>query len=1328
MSLKTQISILIVFLFARQMPAATLTWNSGSSFWNTTNTNWTGSAWSEGSDAVFSGTSGTVTIDGAPTPAFPNGVGPTVNSLQFSTSGYTLSGPTVTISGGDVKTTAELALTTINSNLIFNTTGGIITNSGKNSSHIMTLNGTIDNGGNTLTVKNLKGIVNLNGSISGSGGLVVGGINGVGIGINLKSASSNSNSFTGDFSINNNVTVNASSIAASGDNSSLGAGHNIVFLNGGGVINFNQSSDVTSNRTIDLRNTSATNGINSNGVGGIDFSGSIVANLGGTSHILALGGTSASTNNKVGGNLSDRDLALGRISSITKSGAGYWALYGNSTFTGTTTISAGVINVQSDNALGSTAGGTSVAGGAALQIQGNIIVGAETLTLGGTGVSNDGALRNISGTNTYGGLVSLASAARINSDSGTLTLSNAGIITGSGLNLTLGGAGNTTVASIIGTGAGSLTKDGTGTLTLTGTNTYTGGTNLSAGTLNFTTGGLGTTGAVTFTGNSTLQYGSSTTTDLSSRLVLNTGVTGTVDTNGNNVTFASGFGASGSGALTKTGSGTLTLTGANTYTGTTTVSAGTLTLHAASGSTLANTTAVVVATGATVSLSAASQINSAATLTLNGGTLALNGFNQTLGTLDLNAASALNLSGSDTLVFADSSALDWNSATFSVSHFQVGTTTLRFGTTSGGLTSTQLGLVRFVEFGNSTALINASGFLAPTSSNYLNTSSSDLTIATPITGTTTVDQTGSGSFTLTGVNTSSGAAAVTAGTLLIGTAAGGNWAGSVTVSGTGTLKGSGDISGAVVVNSAGTYSPGNSPAIQHIGSLSLDSGGFVTIELDGAKPGTGAGFHDQIISAGAVTLNSGTLNAQTIFTGSRGYQPKLGAFHSVITGTAVTGTFTAYNFTSNAAGFSFLPEYTATAVNLYAVPSNYATDVAGLNTNQTQVGAALQSLRLSRSAFELDQRTPLDSRSVLFNGLKTKDPAGLRTAYDQLTPEKLTALPAATFQSASILNSSLHQRSAEIRRFGFASVSLNGVATPAAAEDYSMATVIEGGVRHQIAKVKPKNHFGYFAAATGAFATVDGSADRLGSFSQTGAATGGVDYAINDRQTVGLVVSQALADTDFSSNSGSARTTTSRVGVFHDYHNGGFFLNTAVSAGFSTYDTKRNISFLNQTASGETQGVSYGGQLSTGYDFKVGEYIMGPTASVAYDHAHINGFDETGSAADLRVGRQNADSLITKMGVHVSRPFIAKNIGWIPDVSLSASRQSFNPNSITARLAAGGDAFRVTPQAGGSEFINPSASLSALLPNGWTVRLSYDAILNPQSAEHRVNLSVGAGF
>jgi uncharacterized protein with beta-barrel porin domain len=74
------------------------------------------------------------------------------------------------------------------------------------------------------------------------------------------------------------------------------------------------------------------------------------------------------------------------------------------------------------------------------------------------------------------------------------------------------------------------------------------------------------------------------------------------------------------------------------------------------------------------------------------------------------------------------------------------------------------------------------------------------------------------------------------------------------------------------------------------------------------------------------------------------------------------------------------------------------------------------------------------------------------------------------------------------------------------------------------------------------------------------------------------------------------------------------------------------------------------------------------------------------------------------------------------------SRQHFNPEAIRAQFAAGGGDFKVQPQAGGGEAINLGASLSALLPNGWSVRLGYDAILNPQFSEHRINLSVNAGF
>jgi fibronectin-binding autotransporter adhesin len=171
------------------------------------------------------------------------------------------------------------------------------------------------------------------------------------------------------------------------------------------------------------------------------------------------------------------------------------------TYTGATTVSAGILNVQNATGLGTTAGGTTVSNGATLQLQGGIIVGSEALNIRGTGASGQtGALVNVSGANNYGGLLTLSAATTLSSDSGTLNLTNTGTITGATFGLTLTGSGNGSIASIIGTTTGSLTKSGTGTWTLTGANTFTGATTVSGGTLSLANGSgssLGFTSGIT---------------------------------------------------------------------------------------------------------------------------------------------------------------------------------------------------------------------------------------------------------------------------------------------------------------------------------------------------------------------------------------------------------------------------------------------------------------------------------------------------------------------------------------------------------------------------------------------------------------------------------------------------------------------------------------------------------------------------------------------------------------------------------------------------------------------------------------------------------------
>ncbi len=303
-------------------------------------------------------------------------------------------------------------------------------------------------------------------------------------------------------------------------------------------------------------------------------------------------------------------IATAAAGTITKSGTGRLTLSGANTHTGLTSIDAGALRAMHASALGTTAGATIVANGAALELDGGTLIAVnEFLTLTGTGIGNGGALRNISGNNAFQGPTTLGiGGARINSDSGTLTFR--AVTTDVGNDLTVGGAGDTLQNTAPITGGGRLIKDGAGTFTMgVATPAFAGDTLVAAGELrNGINNGL-PNGHIFIGNGATLNMQTFTKT-----------VAGVVVTNGN---------ISGSGALTSTGgfifengtistalagasdvrkttSGTVTMSGAGTYTGTTYLEGGTLSIG--------NATAMGVVGSAKVVFGAASD----AVLQLNG--------------------------------------------------------------------------------------------------------------------------------------------------------------------------------------------------------------------------------------------------------------------------------------------------------------------------------------------------------------------------------------------------------------------------------------------------------------------------------------------------------------------------------------------------------------------------------------------------------------------------------------------------------------------------------------------------------------------------------------
>ena len=518
-----------------------------------------------------------------------------------SAAAYTLGSGTITFADGT--TTAVSMTNTVTANEIINanlTLGTAIasntTFSNASTTGLLTLGGNISGGtGGTAAAKTL--------TLTGAGNLTLSGIiaNGGATSLALAKSGTGTVILSGVNTYTGRTTISAG-ILKLGRATALGATTGGTTISGGSL---DLNGQTVGNEAITFSGTSS---LVNNSVTAASLSGTI----GSLQSTTSIGGTGDLT---LSGVLSSTSTST---TAWTKTGTGKLTLTGTNTFRRALTISAGVVNIQNGSALGSTRGGTTVATNAALQIQGGITVGAEALTLSGTGISNDGALRNISGTNIYGGLVTLAAATRINSDAGTLTLSNTGTIAGA-YNLAVGGVGNTTINSILGIGSGTLTQDGTGVLTLTGVNTYTGVTTFTDGVLSVATIGNGAVSGnlgkatnaaanLVFNGGTLRYTGASAPTDRNFTIIA--GKVATFEVTANTLTL-SGASPATTGGLAKTGAGTLILTGSQLYTGTTTISAGKLSLSGAGA----------IADSSAVNLAAAAGIFDISALTASGETI-----------------------------------------------------------------------------------------------------------------------------------------------------------------------------------------------------------------------------------------------------------------------------------------------------------------------------------------------------------------------------------------------------------------------------------------------------------------------------------------------------------------------------------------------------------------------------------------------------------------------------------------------------------------------------------------------------------------------------------
>jgi autotransporter-associated beta strand protein len=391
------------------------------------------------------GTSSVISTDPAGTAAPANTATTTSDTLNLGTDSLGLGAGTITVNnrsiGSIIRGSASSSgIITLQSSTIIFAADGFITNNATGTT--LTINSTIAGGGTSMTFTNANSI--------------------------------GTNSYAGTSILNGVHRIN--SIANGGMNSTLGsssnAASNLVF-NDGAQLRYD-GADGSTDRNFTIHGSSAA--IYARGTGGnLTWNGTASFGTPNQAATLNLQNTDAIAGRGIfNGVLADNGTAQLSLTMQSFAGNGSWTLGAANTFTGSTTITSGLLILGNANALQRSSIDT---------------------TASATGTANDG-LRTTGAALNLGGLSGNKNLSSIY----TTTTGGYGSVTGITLNVAL--ANNLEYSGVI-DGARSLTKSGNGTQTLSGTNLYTGATTISAGTLRIN-GSLASGSAVTVGASGTL--------------------------------------------------------------------------------------------------------------------------------------------------------------------------------------------------------------------------------------------------------------------------------------------------------------------------------------------------------------------------------------------------------------------------------------------------------------------------------------------------------------------------------------------------------------------------------------------------------------------------------------------------------------------------------------------------------------------------------------------------------------------------------------------------------------------------------------------------------
>ncbi|MBN9220729.1 MAG: autotransporter outer membrane beta-barrel domain-containing protein [Mesorhizobium sp.] len=961
---------------------------------------------------------------------------------------------------------------------------------------------------------------------------------------------------------------------------------------------------------------------------------------------------------------------------IDKTDLGTLILSGTNTYTGGTTISAGMLKLDDGGTLGATTGALAIASGGALDLNGtNQVVGAlsgagsitssmsggrqSSLTVdqaagntsyGGaitdgymtsTGTGTVWLLKNGAGTLTLTGNSTFAFTTV---NGGTLAIANGGtvvnetsylgeaagsngtvLVTGSGsvwttdyLNLGYRGSGTLTIADggRVSVGVGTVdmvrTSSGSGTLNLNGT----------AGAR----GVLETSGVWKALDGAKVNFDGGILRAMADDAeLLGHFAAGDVtikaggafiDTNGHQVEISSPLG--GVGALTKQGAGELYVIGDNTYEGGTRIEAGRLFLG--DGGTLgAPTGSLFIASGATLDLGITSQTVGS-----------LSGAGDITSTVTMGAPSLLTVDQATDTIFS--------------------------GAISNGMQLVSSG-------GGSLPAI-----LVPT-----------------VVGLT---KSGAGTLTLTGSNSYTGNTDVTGGTLIVNGTLNNTKvavASGAALGGTGTITGTVTVSGRLFTGSGG--SGGAIGTMKVVGAVTFDTGSTYQVAANAA------GQASRLNVTGPATINGGTVS---VLAGAGSYNPQTD--YTILSATGgVGGTFA--DVTSNLAFLDPSLSYDADNVYLRLHRNNVSFASLGLTSNQSATGGGAESLGSGNPLYDAILQLPAT--------------AAARDALDQLSGEIHASA------KGMLLGDGRFVRDAATSRISAAFGDDSVAALPIMAYG-------EGGPEMVAADT---DRFAVWGQAFGAWGSTGSDGNAAALDRSTGGLLAGADTTVGNWR-VGLLGGYSHSSFDAGDRNSTGKSDNYHLGLYGGTNWRAIAFRTGADYSWSRISTRRSAAF---DGFADALSADYGagtaqvfGEIA--YKADAGHFKFEPFANLAYVSVRTEGFAEQGGPAALTVDGSTTDATFATLGLRGSTDFALGGINATARGTLGWRHALGDVTPSSTVTFAGGDRFTVAGVPIGRDAALIETGLDLLLAPNARLGLSYTGQFGGGGVDQGAKVDLGVTF